>query len=213
MRSKAEGSPPWMALSLLLGIASLLAWAASSWWGMPREAIDWQPRLWAAQPWRLFTASVVHYSPMHLGGNLLALLLVALLGMAAQLPARCTVAWVLGIPLCHLALLARPEVLHYGGLSGISHVGVAVVVTELLVCGNGTQRRIAAALGTGLLAKIWSESPWGTGLREVAGWDIAVVPWAHASGVVGGMVGMLAVIAWKRRRAGRTDEPPAFPRP
>jgi rhomboid family GlyGly-CTERM serine protease len=209
MRSKAKGSPPWMALSLLLGIGSLLAWVASPW--LPREAIDWQPALWAVQPWRLFTASLVHYSPMHLGGNLLALLLVALLGMAAQLRTRCAVAWMLGIPLCHLALLARPEVLHYGGLSGISHVGVAVVVTELLVCGDRTQRRIAAALGAGLLAKIWSESPSGTGLRLVEGWDIAVVPWAHASGVAGGAAAMLALIAWGRRRLKPTPPPIAQP--
>lgn len=203
MVEKTKGPPPWMALSLLLGTASLLAWAASEWWGWPRTAIDWQPGLWASQPWRLFTASVVHYSPMHLGGNLLALLLVALLGMAAQLPARCTLAWALGIAVCHLALLAHPEVLHYGGLSGISHVGVAVVVTHLLACGDRTQRRIAAALGTGLLAKIWTESPWGPGLREVAGWDIAVVPWAHASGVAGGVLGALAMVAWAKRKAGR----------
>ncbi len=133
---------------------------------------------------------------MHLGGNLLALLLVALLGMAAQVPSRCTWAWVCATPLCHLALLAHPEVLHYVGLTGISHAGVAIVVTELVVLGNRTQRRIAMALGIGLLAKIWSESPGGTGLRWVPGWDIAVVPWAHASGALGGVITTLALIAW-----------------
>ncbi|MFY7942407.1 MAG: hypothetical protein ACOVOX_16020, partial [Burkholderiaceae bacterium] len=46
----------------------------------------------------------------------------------------------------------------------------------------------AALLGLGLIAKIWTEAPWGEGLRVVAGWDIAVVPWAHASGVVAGVI-------------------------
>lgn len=190
-------APSWLALSLLLGGASLVTWVAVD-WGLSRHGLDWQPsRAWS-EPWRMFTASVVHLSPIHLAGNLLALALVAWLGMAANLPSRCTWAWVASIPLCHLALLAQPEVLYYGGLSGISHAGVAIVVTELLVHGRRSQQAIAAALGVGLLAKIWSESPWGTGLRIVPGWDIAVVPWAHASGVVAGVVTTLISATWVR---------------
>ena len=180
---------------MLLGVASLIAWVAVD-LGLSRHLLDWQPSKAWSEPWRGFTASVVHLSPMHLGGNLLALALVAWLGMAAPMPSRCTWAWLWSIPLCHLALLTQPEVLHYGGLSGVSHAGVAVVVTELLLRGRHNQQMIAAALGTGLLAKIWSESPWGPGLRIVPGWDIAVVPWGHASGVLAGVVTTLVSIAW-----------------
>jgi rhomboid family GlyGly-CTERM serine protease len=177
----------WCAASIVFGACSL-----ASWWlvhlGLSRTNLDWQPTLWLSQPWRLYTAAWVHYSPMHLGGNFLALALVAWLGVAARMRWPATLAWLLSMPLCHLALLALPEVLHYGGLSGISHAGVAVVVTWLLIHGLPVQRRIAALLGLGLIAKIWTESPWGEGLRVVAGWDIAVVPWAHASGVVAGVI-------------------------
>jgi hypothetical protein len=37
-----------------------------------------------------------------------------------------------------------------------------------------------------LLVKVVSESPWGAPLRQVPGWDIAVAPFAHASGLVAG---------------------------
>jgi rhomboid family GlyGly-CTERM serine protease len=203
--ARTAGLPTgWLALSLTLGLASLLSWGAVE-LGASRQLLDWQPGLVWREPWRWFTAAVVHLSPMHLGGNLLALGLVAWLGMAAPLPRRCAWAWLGAIPLCHLALLAQPEVLHYGGLSGISHAGVAIAVTELVINGNRSQHRIAVALGIGLLAKIWSESPWGTGLRIVPGWDIAVVPWAHASGVLAGIGTSLAAIAWghAKRRARR----------
>lgn len=195
-----------MALSLLLGAASLAAWAAHARGWVDRTAIDWQPALWAAEPWRLFTAAAVHYSPMHLGGNLLALLLVALLGIAVRLPPSCAAAWLLAMPPCHLALVARPDVLHYGGLSGVIHAGVAVVVAQLLSRGRRAERRIAAVLGAGLLAKVLTEAPWGPeGLREVAGWDIAVVPWAHASGAAAGVAVMLAWVAASNLRRERRD--------
>lgn len=184
---RTERISAWCGVVLFFGASSLVTWALV-YVGLSRTHLDGQPSLWLSQPWRLYTAAWVHYSPMHLGGNLLALALVGWLGVAARMPAAATLAWCLSMPLCHLALLARPEVLHYGGLSGISHAGVAVVVSWLLWHGQPTQRRIAALLGLGLIAKIWSESPWGEGLRMVAGWDIAVVPWAHASGVIAGVL-------------------------
>jgi rhomboid family GlyGly-CTERM serine protease len=187
----------WCAVAIVLGACSLASWLLVH-LGLSRTNLDWQPTLWLSQPWRLHTAAWVHYSPMHLGGNLLALALVAWLGVAARMRWPATLAWLLSMPLCHLALLALPEVLHYGGLSGISHGGVAVVVSWLLLHGQPMQQRIAALLGLGLLAKIWTESPWGEGLRVVAGWDIAVVPWAHASGVLAGIICTLFTSAARR---------------
>jgi rhomboid family GlyGly-CTERM serine protease len=187
----------WCGLVVFFGASSLVTWALVH-VGLSRTHLDWQPSLWLSQPWRFYTAAWVHYSPMHLGGNLLALALVGWLGVAARIPPHAALAWFLSMPLCHLALLARPEVLHYGGLSGISHAGVAVVVGWLLLHGQPVQRRIAALLGLGLVAKIWTESPGGEGLRVVAGWDIAVVPWAHASGVVAGVLCVLLTSAAER---------------
>jgi rhomboid family GlyGly-CTERM serine protease len=190
--SRHAGS--WCTVAIVFGACSLTTWLLVH-LGVSRTHLDWQPALWWSQPWRLYSAAWVHYSPMHLGGNLLALALVAWLGAAAHMRWPATLAWLLSMPLCHMALLARPEVLHYGGLSGISHGGVAVVVSWLLLHGLPAQRRIAALLGLGLVAKIWTESPGGEGLRMVVGWDIAVVPWAHASGVVAGALCVLMTSA------------------
>lgn len=54
----------WLALAAALAAASVLAWWAPAW------ALDWQPALAAAEPWRAFSAAFVHWSPMHLGANL-----------------------------------------------------------------------------------------------------------------------------------------------
>jgi rhomboid family GlyGly-CTERM serine protease len=199
-----QGVSAWRAVAGVFGACSLVTWMLVQ-LGLSGTHLDWQPGLWLTQPWRLYTSAWVHYSPMHLGGNLLALALVAWLGIAARIHRNATLAWLMSMPLCHLALLAQPEVLHYGGLSGISHAGVAVVVSWLLLHGRPVQRRIAALLGLGLVAKIWSESPGAEGLRMVAGWDIAVVPWAHASGAVAGVLCVLltstAQRAWAKPTA------------
>ena len=128
----------WLALAAALAAASVLAWWAPAW------ALDWQPALAAAEPWRAFSAAFVHWSPMHLGANLGAAAAVAAFGWAAKLPPRAALAWGVAWPLTHVGLLLRPELAHYGGLSGLLHGGVAVVVLWLLVRERGRRRAIGA---------------------------------------------------------------------
>ena len=59
--------------------------------------------------------------------NMLGLVVVAVLGRVAQVPAVVALAWLVSWPLLHLALLMQPALAHYGGLSGVLHAGVAVV--------------------------------------------------------------------------------------
>jgi len=177
----------WIALAILLGVGALLAWPA------PHEAIDWQPALAASEPWRAVSAVFVHYSALHLAANLAGGALVAGLGLAARVPRRVTLAWLVAWPLTQLGLLVQPALLHYGGLSGVLHAGVAIVAVHLLACGAPKQRRIGAAILVGLVAKVLLEAPWAGPLRHPAGWDIAVAPMAHASGLVMGV--LCAVIA------------------
>ena len=191
----------WLALAAALAAASVLAWWAPAW------ALDWQPALAAAEPWRAFSAAFVHWSPLHLGANLGATAAVAAFGWAAKLPPQAALAWGVAWPLTHLGLLLRPELAHYGGLSGLLHGGVAVAVLWLLVLERGRRRAIGAMVAVGLVAKLWLEQPWGPVLRPAADWDIALAPLAHATGAVAGLLcGGLALLLGGRAAGPRHGE-------
>jgi rhomboid family GlyGly-CTERM serine protease len=162
----------------------------------PSAGFDWQPALFGTQPWRAWTAAFVHYSDQHLLANLAGTLGVAALGLAARVPLRSVIAWVLAWPLVQVGLLLQPGLQHYGGLSGVLHAGVAVVATHLLWSASPTQRRIGLAVLAGLLLKLLGEAPWAGAISHPPGWDIAVAPGAHVSGVlVGWVLAMLAEAA------------------
>jgi hypothetical protein len=88
----------------------------------------------------------------------------------------------------HLGLWVQPALTHYGGLSGVLHAGVAVVAVHLLWRPSRAQRHIGALVLAGLAIKLMSEEPWTGAISRPAGWDVAVAPLAHVSGVVAGSV-------------------------
>ncbi|MDP1533998.1 MAG: rhombosortase, partial [Rubrivivax sp.] len=165
----------------------------------PTALWDWQPQRANSQPWRLFSAAFVHWSPLHLGANLIGTALVAALGWTARVPPALALAWLVAWPLTHLALLAQPTLMHYGGLSGLLHAGVAAVATWLLLRASGRPRWVGAALLAGLALKVGLEAPWAGPLMQAPGWDIAIAPLAHASGSAAGLLGALAVALASRR--------------
>ncbi|MDH5539284.1 MAG: rhombosortase [Rhizobacter sp.] len=187
----------WVGLAALLGALALLAWPVE------RHSVDWQPALVLTQPWRAWTAVAVHYSALHLGANLLGTLLVGALGAVARLPVRMVWAWLAAWPMTQWGLLLKPQLLHYGGLSGVLHAGVAVTALHLVLCGARPQRWIGAAILAGLIVKVVGETPWGEPLRHSPGWDIAVAPIAHATGLLAGLLCAAAAhaLAQHRRRA------------
>ena len=192
----SERWPPsawcWVALAGLLGVGSLIVFGLEHWSGSglwrPSLALDWQPSLSGSQPWRVWSAGLVHHSELHLAANLAGCVLVAALGLAARVPTRCVVAWALAWPALHLGLWVQPAVTHYGGLSGVLHAGVAVVAVHLLLRPSRAQRRIGALVLAGLVMKLLGEAPWAGAISHPAGWDVAVAPGAHVSGVLAGAV-------------------------
>ena len=190
----------WAALACLLGGCALAGWSVE------RGLLDWQPALAAAQPWRAFSAVAVHYSTAHLLANLGAVALVAALGLAARVSWPGVWAWFAAWPLTQLGLWLRPDLAHYGGLSGVLHAGVAVLAMHLLIFGAHAQRGIGALVLAGLCLKVLSESPWGPALRAAPHWGISVAPLAHASGLVAGLLcaAIAYGLAWLRDRP-RTD--------
>jgi len=145
----------------------------------------------------------VHWSPLHLGANLLGTALVAALGQVGALPPRAALAWLIAWPLTQLGLLLQPELMHYGGLSGVLHAGVAVAAVTLVLDEQGRRRAIAAALLLGLAVKLLLEAPWGPPLRHPADWDIAVAPLAHSTGAV---CGALLALLLQRRQSSAIKE-------
>jgi rhomboid family GlyGly-CTERM serine protease len=168
------------------GAATLMGLAALALNRVDPTAIDWQPVLATHEPWRAWSAVFVHYSGLHLAANLAGAVLVGALGAVARVPARSVAAWLVAWPLTQFGLALQPALVHYGGLSGVLHAGVAVVVVHLLCNGSTRERRIGLAIAAGLALKVVSESPWGAPLRHPPGWDIAVAPLAHASGALAG---------------------------
>lgn len=176
----------------MLAVGSLVVfglehWGAASDW-RPSLALDWQPSLSGSQPWRAWSAGLVHFSELHLAANLAGCVLVAALGLAARVPTRCVVAWELAWPALHLGLWVQPTLTHYGGLSGVLHAGVAVVAVHLLWRPSRSQRRIGALVLAGLAMKLLGEAPWAGAISRPTGWDVAVAPLAHVSGVLAGLV-------------------------
>lgn len=196
---------PWLQACAGLGVAAVLVALVAAAWPGALARLEWQPGSAGSQPWRWWTAAWVHWSPLHLGMNLAGGALLALLGARAGLGARAVAAWALAWPLTHLGLLLQPQLLHYGGLSGLLHAGLAVVLVALWHSGPGRPRQVAVGLGLGLLVKLCSEAPWGAPVRPVPGWDFALAPLAHSTGAVAGLLAAGLLL----RPPARLAHPPA----
>jgi rhomboid family GlyGly-CTERM serine protease len=170
----------WCALAAVLASGALLAQALAP------TTLDWQTPRALAEPWRLWTAAFVHFSALHLGANLLGMALVALLGWRSGASARLTLAWFIAWPLTHAALAWQPELVHYGGLSGVLHAGVAAIAVSLIAQHRGRRRTLGLAVLAVMAIKLLNETPWEGAVQTREGWDIAIAPLAHVTGTLAG---------------------------
>jgi rhomboid family GlyGly-CTERM serine protease len=188
----AAGGRAWLVVTGLLMAGSVLAW-----W-LPAAWLDWQPERAAAEPWRAISAAWVHWSQPHLLANLGAAAAVGAYGWSARLPRAQALAWCAAWPLTHLALGFKPDLLHFGGLSGVLHAGVAIVCLWLVVAARGARRAVGVAVAAGLIVKLLTEEPWGPAMRASAEWDIAIAPVAHLSGALAGLICAACALRWPR---------------
>jgi rhomboid family GlyGly-CTERM serine protease len=178
-----------VALAALLGLGAAVAFALGVSAGAPAAGvIDWQPTLAWREPWRAWSAAWLHFSARHLAANLVGAALVGALGWVGRVPQRTALAWFVAWPLTQAGLLLRPDLGHYGGLSGVLHAGVAAVALHLIVARRGPRRWVGAAMLAALAIKVLGEAPWGDALRHPTDWDIAIAPFAHATGLVAGLL-------------------------
>lgn len=190
-----RGGAAWCAVGAALLLPALwLAFVPAA-----HGALDWRPDR-IAQAWRWWSAAWVHLSTLHLIANLAGGALVVALGLAARVAPRAALAWLAAWPLTHLALALQPELVRYGGLSGVLHAGVAVVAIELLLRSTARERALGTAIAVGLALKVVLEAPWRGALAHPEGWDIAVAPLAHAAGAIAGGVCAAAAAAVSRSR-------------
>lgn len=172
----------WAALATGLALGAVVLWTA------PGTALDWQPRLALAEPWRIWSAAFVHLSPLHLQANLLGCAAVAAFGIAARLPRHAAWAWLAAWPLTHAALTLQPLLSPYSGLSGVLHAGVAIGALHLVWRERGQRRVIGWAVWAGLVLKLLLERPWAGPTQASLGWDIPIAPLGHVSGTVSGLL-------------------------
>ncbi|UXH78003.1 rhombosortase [Roseateles amylovorans] len=188
----------WVLMALLLAGGALLCWVQPP---AVQAAMEWQPALAWREPWRAFSAALLHWSPQHLIANLAGCAVLGLLGVAARLERRDAIAWLLAWPLTQYGLLWAPDLLRYGGLSGVLHAGVAVAALAMLRAphAHGRERVIGLLVGLGLIAKVAAERPLAhPPLRHWDGWNIAIAPLAHLTGLLSG-VAMALMCAWAAR--------------
>ena len=183
----------WLALCALLAVGASVAVL------LPASALEWRPDRAFVEPWRWWTAALVHWGPHHLVANLAGTAVLAGFGWTARTPTRIALAWAGAWPLTQLALLAQPALQPYGGLSGVLHAGVAAAAWSLVRCDRGARRVVGTAVLVGLALKLLLERPWAAVTIVVPEWDFPVAPLAHAAGGVAGLLAAVVAEAWPRR--------------
>jgi membrane associated rhomboid family serine protease len=180
---------------VLGGGAAAVAWTQglASPFDLSHEPLVWHALSWPAQPWTLWTAAWVHTSVGSLGGNLLALLAIAVVGTALGAAWIDALALALAWPLTTLALLVWPQVTAYAGLGGAIHAAAAVLGVHL--ARRTPYRPLALALFGGLAIKLAAERAWSQPLAFDPSWGINVVYGANLAGTVMG-AWCAAVLDW-----------------
>ncbi|MEJ7138848.1 rhombosortase [Amphibiibacter pelophylacis] len=187
----------WLALSTLLALLSMAVAARPA----LRPDLAWEASRFASQPWRAFTAALVHWSTMHLVLNLCGVAVLALWAAATRVTRRAALAWALAWPLTQIFLLLRPDLPPYGGLSGVLHAGTLLATLPLL---SGDQPLRVRVLGwtalVALTSKVLLEHPWGAAVVVTAHLDVPVAPMGHAGGLLAAGVAWGVTGVWVRWR-------------
>ena len=165
----------------MLAIASCAVW-----WSGRSEALAWSSTEWQTRPWTLWSASLAHLSVLHLSGNLLALAVLALLGVFLRAGRSATWAVLLAWPLGTLGLIFWPQVSGYSGLSGLLCAMLGVLCFHTASDPEGRIATWVLALALGF--KLLSEHAWSRPIGYDPQWGFNVVYAAHLAGAACGVV-------------------------
>lgn len=171
-----HGAPPFQALLLY-----------------ERAAVD------GGELWRLVTGNLVHHSTSHFIFNVVPLVIAGALIEMQRLRHFLLLCVVSGTLVGAAVHLSRPDIVVFGGLSGI----VTAAVTILCLNGlgrTGAWRWLCLAVLACLVAKIGAELTLGWSLLFGDGQsDFVAVPESHAVGAATALL----LFVWTRRAGGR----------
>ncbi len=139
------------------------------------------------QLWRLLTCHLYHINSTHLIYNLLGLALVLSINCRLWQSAQgAGIVLALSLWVSVALLFNNPEILYYGGLSGILHgMFVIAVVTQ-----HELPRLWRILLSVGVIAKVAMEQSGISGLSSLNDDSVRVAIDAHLYGLVGALVGL-----------------------
>lgn len=169
----------WLSALLLIG-AALAASLHPDVFLLDREALA------SGEVWRLWTGHLVHRTSVHFVFDVgVAVGLLFLLR-------RTWIWWVLPPFVGIAALLARPDLTSYAGLSGVLHGLTVLVAGTLWKESRGVERCLAAVLWGAVAGKALIELVLGVPLFS-GGYDMGgeTVFAAHVAGVLGGTIWLL----------------------
>ncbi len=193
-RRALEGGLP--VATLLLAAAALVASA----WPGAAELLELDRELVAAEPWRLVTGHLVHFSGAHLAWDLVALVG---LGWACERrwPLRTAVVLLLALPIVPFLFLGLvPELDTYRGLSGLDSTLFVLLAVGLYREGvQARARALPLVVGLAFLAKVGFEALTGSAVFVDAAGLFEPVPMAH---LVGGVLGLLVGVVPAGRSLG-----------
>lgn len=170
----------------MLGLTSIAAWYSG---GAPNLA--WQAALWPQQPWTLWSAALVHLSGAHLLANLVALVVLAVLGACLHAGRAATLAVLLAWPLGTLALVWWPQITEYSGMSGLLNAMAAVLWAHTAL--RGESKPVSFVIFAALALKLASEHAWSQPIAFDPNWGFNVVYAAHLAGAAAGAICGLVV--------------------
>jgi membrane associated rhomboid family serine protease len=159
----------------------------------------WHPVEWPQQAWLLWSAALAPASSLHWGVSVVALLVLAVLGMSLGAGRPAVGAVLLAWPLGTAALALWPEVSAHAGLSGLACTMWAVLGVQ--AARTPATRPSGVALLAMLGFKLLTDEAWIRPIGYDPDWGMNVLYAAHLGGAVAGAACALLV---GRRRQGPT---------
>jgi hypothetical protein len=186
----------WFAACALIAGGSLLAAAfpgSQESTGGQLHFLVWDAVSWALRPWTLWTAAWISASDGSLGANLLAFLILSVLGGAVGAGRGAAIALLVAWPLGTLALLAWPQVTQYSGLGEPVHAAAMVLAAAL--AGRGALKPLAVVAVAAMGLKLIAERAWTQPVAFDPSWGSNVGYAAHLTGALAGaLCGLVARI-------------------